>query len=97
MEQQQEVNIREIDKLGEYVESIMRIDYKSKVHSVVSVCEIGEGIDQLYNPEGVTVDNTTGMIYVAVIVNHCVKVFDNTGKYLSRIGDCTGDGKMNGP
>ena len=29
----------------------MRIDYKSKVHSVVSVCEIGEGIDQLYNPD----------------------------------------------
>ena len=25
--------ISEIDKLGEYVESIMRIDYKSKVHS----------------------------------------------------------------
>ena len=27
------------------------------------------------------------MIYVADTVNHCVKVFDNTGKYLSRIGD----------
>ena len=38
--------ISEIDKLGEYVESIMRIDYKSKVHSVVSVCERGKGIDQ---------------------------------------------------
>ena len=86
--------ISEIDKLGEYVESIMRIDYKSKVHSVVSVCEKGEGIDQLYNPEGVTIDNTTGMIYVADSWNHCVKVFDNTGKYLSRIGDSTGDGKM---
>ena len=84
----------EIDKLGEYVESIMRIDYKSKVHSVVSVCERGEGIDQLYTPQGVTVDNTTGMIYVADTGNHCVKVFDNTGKYLSRIGDSTGDGKM---
>ena len=32
------------------------------------------------------------MIYVAVIVNANVKV-DNTGKYLSRIGDSTGDGK----
>ena len=72
----------------------MRIDYKSKVHSVVSVCEGGEGIDQLYNPRGVTVDNTTGMIYVADGGNERVKVFDNTGKYLSRIGDSTGDGKM---
>ena len=26
-----------------------------------------------------------------------MKVFDNTGKYLSRIGDSTGDGKMNHP
>ena len=87
--------ISEIDKLGEYVESIMRIDYKSKVHSVVSVCERGKRIDQLYNPQGVTVDNTTGMIYVAD--RGCVKVFDNTGKYLSRIGDSTGDGKMDFP
>ena len=86
--------ISEIDKLGEYVESIMRIDYKSKVHSVVSVCERGNGIDQLCGPRGVTVDNTTGMIYVADTGNHCVKVFDNTGKYLYRIGDSTGDGKM---
>ena len=82
--------ISEIDKLGEYVESIMRMDYKSKVHSVVIVCEGGKGIDQLYYPEGVTVDNTTGMIYVADTENDCVKVFDNTGKYLSRIGDSTG-------
>ena len=89
--------ISEIDKLGEYVETIMRIDYKSKVHSVVSVCERGKGIDQLYDPQGVTVDNTTGMIYVADTGNDCVKVFDNTGKYLSRIGDSTGDGKMNYP
>ena len=89
--------ISEIDKLGEYVESIMRIDYKSKVHSVVSVCERGKGIDQLYYPEGVTVDNTTGMIYVADTMNHCVKVFDNTGKYFSRIEDSTGDGKMDYP
>ena len=89
--------ISEIDKLGEYVESIMRIDYKSKVHSVVSVCERGKGIDQLCNPHGVTVDNTTRMIYVADTLNHCVKVFDNTGKYLSRIGDSTGDGKMDYP
>ena len=86
----------EIDKLGEYVENT-RIYYKSKVDSVVSVCKRGEGMDQLYNPWGVTVDNTTGMIYVVDCGNDCVKVFDNTGKYLSKIGDNTGDGKMDGP
>ena len=55
---------------------------------------VREEIDQLYVPEGVTVDNTTGMIYVADSENNCVKVFDNTGKYLSRIGDTKGDVKM---
>ena len=88
--------LSEIDKLGEYVENT-RIYYKSKVDSVVSVCKRGKGIDQLYSPEGVTVDNTTGMIYVADFGNNCVKVFDNTRKYLSKIGDNTGEGKMNYP
>ena len=86
--------LSEIDKLGEYVENT-RIYYKSKVDSVVSVYNRGKGIDQLDYPEGVTVDNTTGMIYVVDWGNNCVKVFDNTGKYLSKIGDNTGNGKMN--
>ena len=34
------------------------------------------------------------MIYVVDWWINCVKVFDNTGKYFSRIGDNTGDGKM---
>ena len=70
--------LSEIVKLGEYVDNI-RIHCKSKVDSVVSVCKRGEGIDQLYVPEGVTVDNTTGMICVADCWKNCVKVFDNTG------------------
>ena len=88
--------LSEVVKLGEYVDNT-RIDYKSKVDSVVSVCKRGKGTDQLYDPEDVTVDNTTGMIYVADCENNCVEVFDNTGKYFSRIGDTTGDGKMFGP
>ena len=88
--------LSEIDKLGEYVENT-RIYYKSKVDSVVSVYNRGKGIDQLDYPEGVAVDNTTGMIYVVDCWNNCVKVFDNTGKYLSKIGDNTGNGKMNYP
>ena len=88
--------LSEIDKLGEYVENT-RIYYKSKVGSVVSVCNRGKGIDQLSCPQGVTVDNTTRMIYVTDCENNCVKLFDNTGKYLSKIGDNTGDGKMKYP
>ena len=88
--------LSEIDILGEYVDNT-RIHYKSKIDSVVSVCKGGKGIDQLCDPRGVTVVNTTGMIYVADCWNDCVKVFDNTGKYLSRIGDNTGNGKMDRP
>ena len=88
--------LSEIAKLGEYVDNT-RIDYKSIVDSVVSVCKRGKGIDQLYYPEGVTVDTTTGMIYVVDWWKNCVKVFDNTGKYLSRIGDTKGDGKIDSP
>ena len=88
--------LSEIAKLGEYVDNT-RIHYKSKIDSVVSVCKRGKGIDQLYDPEGVTVDNTTGMIYVVDCWNNCMKVFDNTGKYLSRIGVNIGDGKMDYP
>ena len=88
--------LSEIDKLGECVENT-RIYYKSKVDYVVSVCKRGKGIDQLYYPEGITVDSTTGMIYVACCGNNCVKVFDNTVKYSSKIGDNTGDGKIYSP
>ena len=88
--------LSEIAKLGEYVDNT-RIHYKSKIDSVVSVCKRGKGIDQLYYPEGVTVDTTTGMIYVVDWWKNCVKVFDNTGKYLSRIGDTKGDGKIDSP
>ena len=88
--------LSEIAKLGEYVDNT-RIHYKSKVDSVVSIIKRGKGIDQLYYPEGVTVDTTTGMIYVVDWWKNCVKVFDNTGKYLSRIGDTKGDGKIDSP
>ena len=45
--------LSEIAKLGKFVDNT-RIDYKSKVDSVVSVCKRGKGTDQLYNPHGVT-------------------------------------------
>ena len=51
-------------------------------------------MEQLNNPLGVTVDNKTGNIYIADQYNHCVKVFDSTGKYLFKFGDNERDGKM---
>ena len=70
------------------------IDYKSKKQPLVSVCEKGNGMEQLNNPYGVTVDNKTGTIYIADYSNNCVKVFDSTGKCLYKFGDNEGEGKM---
>ena len=73
---------------------VSEIDYKSKKQPLVSVCEKGNGMEQLNYPHGVTVDNKTGNIYIADRCNYCVKVFDSTGKYLFKFGDNEGEGKM---
>ena len=90
--------LAEFNKLGKLVEKVgSGIDYKSKKRPLVSVCKKGKGKEQLNNPEGVAVDNITGNIYVADQSNHCVKVFDSTGKYLFKFGDNDDKGKMNYP
>ena len=90
--------LAELNKLGKLVEKVRTgIDYKSKKRPLVSVCKKGKGKEQLNNPLGVTVDNTTGSIYVADQSNDCVKVFDGTGKYFFKFGDNEGEGKMCSP
>ena len=85
----------DLDEFGELIEKvIVRVDYKSKVHPVVSCCNKGKEIEQLYNPYGVTFDPKTGNIYVADQGNDCVKVFDDSGRILFKFGDIDGDGKM---
>ena len=69
-------------------------DYKSKTQSIISVCDIGSGNEQFNYPLGVTIDHSTGNIYVADQNNHCVKVFNNTAEYLFKFGDSRGEGKM---
>ena len=84
-----------LNNLGKLVEKVRSgIDYKSKKQPLVSVCEKGNGMEQLNDPFGVTVDNNTGNIYIADCFNHCVKVFDSTGRYLFKFGDNAGKGKM---
>ena len=87
----------EVNELCKLVERVSEIDYKSKTQSVISVCDKGTGNEQLNWPLGVTVDHNTGNIYVADYENHCVKVFDNTAKYLLKFGDGKGEGKMSYP
>ena len=87
--------LSELNKLANLTKKVRSgIDYKSKKQPLVSVCENGKGMEQLNNPEGVTVDNKTGNIYIADCSNNCVKVFDSTGKCLYKFGDKEGEGKM---
>ena len=83
----------EVRKLCKLVETVSEIDYKSKTQTIISVCHRGTGNEQLNLTLGVTVDHNTGNIYVADQLNHCVKVFDNTAKYLFKFGDSRGEGK----
>ena len=90
--------LAEMNKLGKLEEKVrIEIDYKSKKQPLVSVCEKGKGMEQLHYPQSVTVDNTTGIIYIVDWYNNCVKVFDSTGKYLFKVGDNEGEGKMYHP
>ena len=90
--------LAELNNLGRLVEKVRSgIDYKSKKQPLVSVCEKGNGMEQLNNPLGVTVDNETGNIYIADLSNNCVKVFDSTGKYLFKFGDNEDEVKMEWP
>ena len=90
--------ITELNKLGELVENVeYYVDYKSKVLPVVSVCKKGYGKGELNYPRGVTVDNTTGNIYIADQENLCIKVFNLSGSFLFKFGNSDGVGKMHHP
>ena len=86
--------LSEVNELCKLVERVSEIDYKSKTQPIISVCDRGAGNEQLNYPRGVTVDHNTGNIYVADCSNNCVKVFDNTAKYLFKFGNGKGEGKM---
>ncbi|KAI6649028.1 PEP-CTERM domain protein [Oopsacas minuta] len=90
--------LEEAIKLFRLVDKLpSRVDYTSKNQPELSICDRGNGIDQLYWPHGVAVDIKTGNIYVVNLWSNSVKVFDSTGRYLFKFGDGKGEGKMNKP
>ena len=90
--------LAELNNLGKLIEKVRsRIYYKSNKQPLVSVCEKGKGINQLYCVRDVTVDNKTRNIYLADQFNHCMKVFDKTGKYLFKFGVNEDEGKKQYP
>ena len=76
------------------ISRISEIDYKGKTQSIISSCDRGTGNEQLNNPSGLSVDHSTDNIYVVDHFNNCVKVFDNTAKFLFKFGDEKGEGNM---
>ena len=68
----------------------VKVDYKEKIHPVLSVCTKGTRKDQLKSPSGVAVDSITNNIYVSDTNNNHVKVFDDSGKFLFKFG-CGGN------
>ena len=89
--------LAELNNLGKLVVKVSGIDYKSKKQPLVSVCEKGKEMGQLFWPRGVIVDNKTENIYIAEFEDNCVKVFDSTGKYLFKFGDNEDEGEMDRP
>ena len=85
--------LTEVNELCKLVERVSEIDYTSKTQSIISVCDVGTGNGQLYFPYGIALDHNTGNIYVADRSNQCVKVFDNTAKYLFKFGEESGGGR----
>ena len=70
--------LAKLNNLGKLVDKVRSgIDYKSKKQPLVSVCEKGNGMEQLDSPRGVAVENKTGNISIADTENNCVKVFDS--------------------
>ena len=90
--------LAELNSLCKWLDKVrFGVEYKIKKRPLVSVCEKGKGMGQLYWPRSVTVDNKTGNIYIADTENGCVKVFDSTGKYLFIFGDNKGERKVYRP
>ena len=85
--------LAEICKFGKLVE---KINYKSKICPLVSVCKKGKETQQLNKPHGVLVAYKTGNIFVADQFNNLIKVFNNTGHYLYKFGNTKGE-SMNHP
>ena len=86
--------VTEVNELCKLVERVSEIDYKSKTQSIISVCDRGTGDEQLDLPCDVTVDHNTGNLYLADYNNDCVKVFDNSVKFVFKFGDKAGEGEM---
>ncbi|KAI6657332.1 NHL repeat containing protein [Oopsacas minuta] len=73
------------------------IDYSSKMQPLVSISQREIGNIEPKRPQGVTIDDRTGDIYILDWFDNCVKVFDSTAKYMFKFGHRRGEGMMSYP
>ena len=74
-----------------------KIDFKKKVHPVLTCAEKGNGEGELDFPWGVAIDYLSSNIYIADHSNHRVQVFSQEGSFLFTFGDTVGAGRMQKP
>ena len=48
-------------------------------------CTRGKEYDSLFHPKGLTIDDSTGVIYVADCMNHRIQSFDKTGAFIKSL------------
>ena len=77
---------RSISRLGEIVELPVNVPHYATCHtSVVTTGKKGITPGELYSPHGVVIHDKTHEIFVANQWNDRVKIFSETGEFLSRL------------
>ncbi len=72
--------------------------YDREGNFIIKFGRAGGVAGTLSRPQGLAVDNQTGLIYVADYMRHCLTVYDQKGKYLFEYGGLgTGAGWFNYP
>ena len=78
---------RSISRLGEIVEVPVNVPRYTTCHTpVVATGKKGEAPGELYFPRGVAIHEETHQIFVANNYNHRVKIFSETGEFISQLG-----------
>lgn len=71
--------------VNEAILSVTMETSQDKPTCVWRACARGKEYDGLFHPKGLTIDTSTGVIYVADCMNHRIQSFDNTGAFLKSL------------
>ena len=71
--------------MNQAVQSVTMETTQDKSGCAWRVCTRGKEFDGLFHPKGLTIDKSTGVIYVADCMNHRIQSFDKTGAYIKSL------------